>query len=398
MTSVPPSPSAAASSPAPTSFLVAFRRLFLIRLVGTVSLRYSYPFLPTIADGLGVGIGTMGLAVACGEVVGLGAPLIGRRLDRIGRRRGMRDGLLLAALGCALAAATPSVVGFGAALLLVATGRYFYDVSFGAWIGDEVPFARRGRLNGIGELAWSGAFLVGVPVAGLLTTVSSWRAPFAASAVLLVLFVPVVTRTLAPAQPSTVTAAEVSHARPSALHAAIFCISLGAALIFATEGAWFEADLGLTERAVSLVVIVLGIGEVVGALLSAWLADRLGKRVAMLGGVAVLAPALVGIAFVGSNQVAGVALAFLVGLGFELGFVSALPLVVEVAQERRAGALGIAVAALTGARTVAAVAGTALFDSEGIVAVVVLGVPFLVVAGALVRWRVDEPARESAPA
>lgn len=376
-------------------FRVAFRRLFLMRMIGTVSLRFSYPFLPTIADGLDVSIGTMGLAVACGEVVGLGAPLIGRRLDRIGRRRGMRDGLVIAAIGCAVAAATPSVVGFGIALLLVATGRYFYDVSFGAWIGDEVPFARRGRLNGIGELAWSGAFLIGVPLAGFLTAVSSWRAPFAVSAVLLVLFVPVVQRTLVPTETSTVTVGDVAHARPSALHVAVFCLSLGAALIFATEGAWFEGDLGLTERAVSSVVIVLGLGEVVGALASADLADRLGKRVAMLAGVAVLVPSIAGIALVGSNQLAGVALAFMVGLGFELAFVSALPLVLEVAPERRAGALGFAVAALTGARTVAAVVGTALYDARGIVPVVVLGLPFLLMAAAVVRWRVSEPARQS---
>lgn len=372
-------------------FLVAFRRLFVMRLVGTVSLRFSYPFLPTIADGLDVGIGTMGVAVACGEVVGLAAPLIGRRLDRIGRRRGMRDGVLFAAAGCACAALTPSVVGFGLALLLVAAGRYFYDVSFGAWIGDEVPFARRGRLNGIGELAWSGAFLVGVPVAGFLTAVSSWRVPFAVSAVLLVVFAPVVMRTLPPSPPSTVTSADVAHARPDALHVAIFGLSLGAALIFATEGAWFEADLGLTERAVSSVVFVLGVGEVVGALLSAFLADRLGKRATMLVGIGVLFPTIAGIAAVGSAQVPGVALAFGVGLGFELAFVSALPLVLEVAQERRAGALGFAVAALTGARTLAAIAGTALFDARGIVPVVVVGLPFLL-ASAVVLWlRVREP-------
>ncbi len=371
--------------------MVAFRRLFAMRLVGTVSLRYSYPFLPTIADGLDVGIATMGVAVACGEVVGLAAPLIGRRLDRIGRRRGMRDGVLLSAVGCACAALTPSVVGFGLALLLVAAGRYFYDVSFGAWIGDEVPFARRGRLNGIGELAWSGAFLIGVPVAGFLTAVSSWRVPFAVSAVLLVAFAPIVMRTLPPSSPSTTTVADVAHARPGALHLAIFGLSLGSALIFVTEGAWFEIDLDLTERAVSSVVFVLGVGEVVGALLSAFLADRLGKRATMLAGIGILAPSIAGIGVVGSAQIPGVALAFFVGLGFELAFVSALPLVLEVAPERRAGALGFAVAALTGARTIAAVAGTALFDTRGIVPVVLLGLPFLAVAAGILWWRVHEP-------
>lgn len=376
-------------------FRRAFVWLFGIRLLGTVSVRYSYPFLPTIAEGLDVGIATVGAGIAVGELAGLSAPLFGRRLDRLGRRRGMLDGLAVAAVGCLGVAMAPNVVGFGAGLLLVALGRYLYDVSFNAWIGDEVPFERRGRVSGLGELAWSGAFLIGVPLAGLLTAATSWRAPFLASAVLLVAAIPVVARTLPPTVDEDV--AGTSTGAPLALrivplHVAILWLAFGAALLFASEGAWFEADLGLDERAVSAVVVGLGIGEVIGALASAALADRIGKRVAVLVGLAGIIPAAALFALADGSATVGIAAAVLLGLGFEVAFVSALPLVVEIDPARRAGVLTVAVAALTAGRTVAAVAGTRLFDAHGIDAVVLVAVPALAISLVVVAAAVREPA------
>lgn len=378
------------------SFGAAFRRLFVVRLVGTVSLRFAYPFLPAIADGLGVSIGAVGLALAAGEGAGLLAPLVGRRLDRIGRRRGMTDGLVIGAVGCAIAAVAPGALAFGVGLFAVAVGRAFFDISMGAWIGDEVEFARRGRASGIGELAWSGAFLLGVPVAGLVMSATSWRVPYLLSAVVMLASVPVVRATLGIRTPQGVPGAPVAaHARPTLLHAVVFCTSLGAALLLVTEGAWFELDLGLTERAISGVVVLLGIGEVVGALLAAGLADRVGKRTTMMAGLIVLVPAAVAMGLIESSQVAGVAAAFVVGLGFELAFVSALPLVVEVPEERRAGSLSLAIASLTGARTVAAIAGTAVFEASGMDAVAVLSVPALLAGLLVVTTSVREPAAET---
>jgi predicted MFS family arabinose efflux permease len=375
------------------SFSAAFRRLFVVRLVGTVSLRFAYPFLPGIADGLGVSIGAVGLALAAGEGAGLLAPLVGRRLDRIGRRRGMTDGLVIGALGCTIAAAAPGAVAFGVGLFAVAVGRAFFDISMGAWIGDEVEFARRGRASGIGELAWSGAFLLGVPVAGLVMSTTTWRVPYLLSAVVMLASIPVVRATLDTRTPQAVAGAPAAaHARPTLLHAVVFCTSLGAGLLLVTEGAWFELDLGLTERAISGVVVLLGIGEVVGALLAAGLADRVGKRITMIAGLIVLVPAAVAMGLIESSQVAGVAAAFVVGLGFELAFVSALPLVVEVSEERRAGSLSLAIASLTGARTVAAIVGTAVFEASGMGAVAVLSVPALLAGLLVVTTSVREPA------
>ena len=116
----------------------------------------------------------------------------------------------------------------------------------------------------------------------------------------------------------------------------------------------------------------------------------------MVAGLVVLVPASAAFAAVGDLQVAGVVAALCVGLGFELAFVSALPLVVEVDADRRGAALGLAVAALTLGRTVAAVVGTRLFDSSGIGLVVAISVPSLVLAAAVVLFAVREPAPSAA--
>lgn len=181
--------------------------------------------------------------------------------------------------------------------------------------------------------------------------------------------------------------------RPGTLHLVILFTAFGAGMIFVTEGAWFSEDFGMTERAVSFAVVALGAGEMLGSLSSAWLADRIGKIVSVRIGLTVLAAAVAAVAAAGSSQLAGVAAALFVGLGFELALVSALPLVVEISQARRAAALGLAFAAVTGTRMAAAIVGTSVFEASGIAVVVMIALPSLIAAGAatlLVREPVED--------
>ena len=58
----------------------------------TRSYRFAAPFLATIAAGLGVSLGRLGVALAIGELVTLSAPLIGRVVDAVPRRAAMVAG------------------------------------------------------------------------------------------------------------------------------------------------------------------------------------------------------------------------------------------------------------------------------------------------------------------
>jgi MFS family permease len=51
------------------------------------------------------------------------------------------------------------------------------------------------------------------------------------------------------------------------------------------RGQFFRDRPRHVDQTISAVVILLGVGEVIGALLSAFLADRIGKRVVLMAGI-----------------------------------------------------------------------------------------------------------------
>ena len=53
-----------------------------------------------------------------------------------------------------------------------------------AYFGDRVAYEKRGTAVAITELAWSAAFIAGVPLMGLLIARFGWQAPFPLLAVL----------------------------------------------------------------------------------------------------------------------------------------------------------------------------------------------------------------------
>jgi MFS family permease len=117
------------------------------------------------------------------------------------------------------------------------------------------------------------------------------------------------------------------------------------------------------------VVILLGVGEVIGALLSAFLADRIGKRVVVMAGISWSRSrrALAAVAVARRRRHRRSSWS----AGFELAFVSAPPLVVEVDESHRA-MMGAGCRPHRRLHS-AAVVGTWLFAEHGIDAAVVLG-------------------------
>ena len=54
------------------------------------------------------------------------------------------------------------------ALLLSTLGKSLFDPALQAYFGDRVPYAQRGTALAVTEMAWSLAFIVGVPAMGFL--------------------------------------------------------------------------------------------------------------------------------------------------------------------------------------------------------------------------------------
>ena len=158
------------------------------RLTANAVSRYLGPFVATVAAGLDVTVGRVGVAIAVAEGCGLASPLIGNVIDRIDHRRAMLIGLgasAVAAMLLALSEQLPGspLVGFGTALVLFTVSKIVYDVALGRWVADHVPYARRGRVIGFVEMSWALGLLIGVSLMGLITAWIDWRWAYGTAAI-----------------------------------------------------------------------------------------------------------------------------------------------------------------------------------------------------------------------
>jgi predicted MFS family arabinose efflux permease len=242
-----------------------------------------------------------------------------------------------------------------------------------AAISDHVPYARRGRAIGISELSWSAAWLVGVPSAGWLIARVGWQSPFAVVAMLGIAGLLLIAWVL----PHDVPAA--GHANNASLQLgqvvrnrnlmAVLCAAsfmiLANEVTFIVYGAWMDSRFGLSVESLGMASIVIGLAEAAGEFGSTALADRLGKRRAVLVGLVVLGISYAVLPRLGQRlewALGGLALLF---AAFEFTLVSSLPLISELAPEARATAMSVNVAAMTSARMIGSAGGAALFARVG---------------------------------
>jgi len=347
--------------------------MLLARITLNLSYRITYPFLPVIARGLGVDLTSAGLLVAARGAGGLVSPVFGPLSDRLGRRRLMLVGVTLLILAAAVCAALPLYAAFLLAFVTFGIAKAIYDPAMQAYIGDHVPYERRGRAMGITELAWSGAWLIGVPSAGWLIARAGWQSPFAllgvlgaAGLLLIGWLLPRDAPVSAHANSTSLQPGPVLRCRN--LMAALgvtFLLILANELTFVVYGAWMESHFGLSVAALGLASIVIGIAEALGEFGSTAFVDRLGKRRAVLIGLALAALCYGALPTLGQRlewALGGLAASF---IAFEFAIVSFLPLVSELAPDTRATAMSAHIAAGTTARMIGSAVGAALFARVG---------------------------------
>jgi predicted MFS family arabinose efflux permease len=346
--------------------------MLLARITLNMSYRITYPFLPAIARGLGVDLTSAGLLVTARASGGLVSPIFGPLSDRYGRKRMMLIGLVLLIMGAAICAVVPLYAAFMVAFVLFGISKAIYDPTIQAYIGDRVPYERRGRAIGVTELAWSGGWLVGVPSAGWLIAHMGWQAPYALLAILSTAGLLLIAWLL-PRDPPL-----AQHTRPSLqlgvvfrnrnLLAALlvtFFLMLANEVTFIVYGAWMESRFGLSVVSLGVVSIAIGVAEAAGEFGSAAFVDRLGKRRAVLVGLALSAIAYAALPTLGVRLESVIGLLAALFIIFEFTLVSSLPLVSELAPEARATAMSANAAAMTLARMIGSVSGTALFTWMG---------------------------------
>jgi len=339
------------------------------RTVVNSGYRMVYPFLPVIARGLGVQLSDLALAVTARSSLGLASPFLGSFADVVGRRRTMLFGLLLYSASLMIVGLWPTFPALFVSLILAAAGKLILDPAVGAYLGDRVPYSRRGLAMALSEVSWSGAFLLGVPLAGWLIARSGWNKPFLlfallalASAALVRVIVPV-EEWHAHNQPSLRTSFRLVLANRAAL------AGLGVGLLISTSnelvnivfGAWLEGGFGLQVAALGAASAVIGVAELSGEGLVAGLADRLGKRRAVALGIAANAVACLALEPLGKTLPGALAGLFLFYITFEFALVSGIPLMSELVPGARATVLAGNMGSHSAGRALGALAGPALF-------------------------------------
>jgi predicted MFS family arabinose efflux permease len=353
--------------------------ILVARTALNVPVRMSTFFLPAIARGLAVPLSAGSTLVSVGNLMGLVAPLFGTLSDRAGGRRVMIFGTGLFAMGALLTAALPFYAVALVTFAIMGLGKMAFDPAMQVFLGQRVPYERRGRALGLAELAWS-VSLLAMPLCGWLIGAVSWRTPYL---LLGILGIPIwwLTRRALPQDAAsdrepapwardlkeTLTSLSclvraVWRDRQSRLAlAATALIGFAQINVMVVYGAWMEDGFGLTVANLGLVTLLMGVAEFVAELAVAFVSDRFGKRRSVF--VSVI---FTGLAFFALPRLTGSLAVALVGSAvmiffFEFTVVGLIPLVSGINAEARGTVMSLGRAVGSASRAIAAPVGVALY-------------------------------------
>ncbi|MCC6190209.1 MAG: MFS transporter [Anaerolineales bacterium] len=356
----------AAVSPLRVQLVVAT----LARAVMNTAHRMVYALLPALSRGLGVPLEALTGLLSLRGALGMASPLFGGLPDRYGRRHAMLIGVAVFCAGVALVGVWPSYYAFAAYLILVVVAKFIFDPALQTYLGDRTPYARRGLVIAFTEIGWSGAALVGIPLAGLLIARAGWRAPFLPLAALgagagAALWAVIPRDAPAPGRPQV----------PGRGHLALIwrnpavVAAFGLSLLISTANetlnvvyaVWLEGAFGLSVAELGLSATVIGLAELAGEGLVMALADRLGKRRSIAVGLAASAAAYLALPTTGGSLALALGGLFLVFIAYEFTIVATLPLLTELVPEARGWVMSTGVAVLAAGRMLGALLGGFLF-------------------------------------
>ena len=355
------------------------------RLLINTARRFPYPFAPVLSRGLNVPLTAVTGLIAVNQVTAFLGIFFGPLADRFGYRLMMLTGLGMLVVGMFAGGLLPFYGVVLISLLLAGLGKSVFDPAIQAYIGERVPFDRRGRVIGILEICWAGSTLVGIPLVALCIHRFGWRSPFFALGGLGLAAWLVLRRLLGKnhsdagaekRRKRSVSAGwngmvaawgrlKRSRAALGALGFAFFA-SAGNDCLFVVYGAWLEQAFGLSVLAIGVGTGVIGAAELLGEILMAWVGDRMGLPRAVAAGLALNILCCVVLPLIGFSLYPALFGLFLIFLTFEFTIVSALSLCTELVPEARATMMSAFLAAAGFGRVMGALMGGPVWMTGGI--------------------------------
>ena len=303
-----------------------------------------YPFLPAFGRGLGVDLHTLSMAVTIRSSSGVLGPILASVADSRGRKTGMLIGLCLFICGSGVIVIWPSLPGFVLSLLLCLMGNLIFMPSMQAYLGDRIPYQRRGLVLALTEFAWSLSFIAGIPLVGLLIARNGWRAPFPWLAGIGFLGLVTLEILLPRDTPETTRNAGllknlrsiISH-KP-ALAGILFGMLISASneLINLIFGVWLEDAFSVKISTLAVASTIIGISELGGETLVSAFVDRLGKHRSIGTGLVLNSLAALCLPIMGGVLTGALVGLFLLYLTFEFTIVSSITVMSEVMPSSRA--------------------------------------------------------------
>jgi predicted MFS family arabinose efflux permease len=341
-----------------------------------LAVRVTYPFLPAIARGLGISFQQAGLLVAARHCMGLTGALWGVVSERKGYGLGMMIGLTALLLGCLTVSFSMSFTFALVGFVLIGISKPVYDPSVQAFVSARIPYSKRAKALGILEASWAGSWLLGIPLSGLLIAHFGWHSPFSliSAAALLAIFwttrlqdVTLNNQASAKNGDRNLSAPEES---PSGKLGPILVLGVSLLMVFANEnmvivyGAWLEEQFQLRVQELGFFSMLVGLAELGGEFTVVALVDRIGKRKAILGGLALTGLSYMALPFCQSSiYVAAVGLVCMFFL-FEFTIVSIFPYVSEMVPAERGKWLAFNYTALVIGRLCGALSGPWLWQQR----------------------------------
>jgi MFS transporter, DHA1 family, inner membrane transport protein len=333
-----------------------------IRAVFNTMHRMIYPFLGIFARGLGVDITDLSLALTARSIIGTFGPFAATVADRRGRKFGMLLGLGVFTGGVAVVVFWPTLLGLTVALIMSTMGKYIFDPGMQAYIGDRVPYERRGLAIAITEFGWSLAFVLGIPLMGFMISRNGWMAPFpllmllgALAFALLFFILPKGDHQPDPDATVFSNMRLVLMSVPALAGLSIgLWASAGNEVVNLIFGVWLEDAFALKIAALAGASAVIGLSELAGEGMVALFVDRIGKHRAVAIGLVANSGAALLLSVLGHTPIGALVGLFFFYITFEFTLVSLIPMMTEVLPEARATVMAFNVSALSLGRAIGA--------------------------------------------
>jgi len=351
----------------------------LCRLVLNTARRFAYPFAPVLSRGLGVNLTAVTSLIAINQATSIIGIFFGPLADRFGYRLMMLAGLVMLVVGMLAGGFLPFYSVILLAFFLAGLAKTMFDPALQAYVGERVPFQKRGLVIGLLEFSWAGSTLVGIPGIALLIDRLGWRAPFFVLGGLGIFGI----LTLVILIPRDTRRTDAHHNSPSVLNAIQQLIqqraplgTLGFALLFGIAndnlfvvyGAWLEESFSLSIVFLGVGTSIIGAAELLGETLTAFFGDRLGLKHSIIIGIILTMLCYVILPFSSQTLPRAFISLFVLFLIFEFTIVSSLSLSTELLPTSRATMMSGFFAAAGLGRVIGSLIGGHIWLAGGIMA------------------------------